>query len=87
MLTVRVRQLIKAMPTEELATNFVLMTTGTKRPSRLYRSQDLLDELDRRVGAVQLQVEIQQAREALTMMGLTDVKKKAKPDAYDSFYR
>lgn len=71
--TLRIKQLLKAMSVEDLATQFVLMTTGTKRHGKLYSAKDVTEELDRRVGPVQLQVEIHHARETLRILGLTDV--------------
>lgn len=76
MTTLRIQQLLRAMTVEDLATQFVLMTTGNKRHGKLYTSKDVTEELDRRVGPVQLQVEIQHARDTLKLLGLTDVDMK-----------
>jgi hypothetical protein len=65
-----VRKVFAAMSVEELATKHVLITSDVKIPSRIYSAQDLLDELDRRVGPVMLQVKLQEARETLAMVGL-----------------
>lgn len=70
----RIRRVVQAKTTEELATEFVLMATGDKRGGKLYRAQNLLDELSNRVDPVQLQIEIHQARETLQMLGLMDVQ-------------
>lgn len=72
----RIKQILKAKSVESLAADYVLMTTGELRLAKLYRAQDVLDELARRVGPVELQIEIHNARETFQMMGLDDVQMK-----------
>lgn len=69
----KIRSVLRAKDTEALAAEFVMMTTGTKRHGKLYTAQNVLDELASRVGPVQLQIEIQHARDTLKLFGLTDV--------------
>ena len=66
-----VRKILTTMSSEELATQYVMMTTGDKRHGKIYSAQDVLNELTSRdlMDPIFADIKIQEAREVLAMCG------------------